>query len=129
MWAVDYDERLSHLWLLYVVGFILHGVADPLITHLIVNVFNVGVELNPLVRPSLQEGAVSFALAYVPLYIIAAAGLVALSALYHRASDADQIKIYRISRVILHLVIVWGALIVTWNLWVLFRELWFGRMV
>lgn len=123
MGVVELDDRLAHLWQLYVVAFVLHGVADPLVTHAIVNIFDVGVELNPLFRSSLRDGAVSFAIAYVPLYLIAIAGLVALSTLYHRADDSDQGRIYRISTVILNLLIVWGIAIVVWNLWVLTRGL------
>lgn len=124
MGAVEFDDQLAHLWQLYLLAFVLHGLADPIVTHLIVNIFDVGVELNPLVRPSLRDGALSFAIAYMPLYLIAGAGLVALSTLYDRANDTDQRRIYRISTVILSLVIVWGLAIVAWNLLVLTRGLW-----
>lgn len=113
------DDRIQRFWVLAVIAGFLHGVADPFVTYLIVNVYAVGTEANPWLATYLQSGAVKFILIHIPLYIVIFGVSAAFTWLFHYGSDTERAQIYTIARIFWSLAILWGVLIVGNNLFVL----------
>jgi len=113
------DYRVRRFWTLGLIAMFLHGVADPAITYLIVDVYDVGTEANPWLAAHLSAGAAQFALIHIPLYVVALSVFVTFTWLFHRGSDAERARIHSIAVVLWTLIILWGVVIVGNNLLVL----------
>jgi hypothetical protein len=113
------DYRIKRFWRLGLIAVFLHGVADPVVTYLIVNVYDVGREANPWLATHLEAGGTSFLLIHVPLYVMIFGIFAAFTWLFHRGSGTEKEQIYKISLTLWSLIILWGALLVANNLLVL----------
>lgn len=113
------DYRIKHFWMFGLIAVFLHGVADPFVTYLTVNVQGVGTEANPWLATQLQSGMVDFILVHIPLYVMIFGIFVGFTWLFHRGSDSEREQIYKLSLVLWLLIILWGIVIVSNNMYFL----------
>lgn len=117
------QQRLRRLSVLFGTAIFLHGVADPAVTYVSINLFNVGYETNPFIRQGLQAGALGFFILHLPLYIITIGAFAGISWLIKIADGPTQTRLYYFSLIITGGIVLWGILIVGWNLLVLINGL------
>ena len=119
MGGFEIDHKLRRVYLLLGITWLLHAVGDPVVTFLAVNVFEVAVEANPLFRGVLDQGAVPFALAHVPLFVGGLLALMMFTILFDRAEGGERMRLYWFTLGGFSILILWGIALVTWNLLVL----------
>jgi len=121
--ATTEEQRIQHLSVLWCSAFIFHTILDPVTTYIVVVIFDAGTELNPLIKPWLQDGLRSFFLIHLPLYVLGICGLMILRWLFMQANDFEQLQAYYLSVFVLSGISVWGLLLVLNNLWVVWAWL------
>lgn len=123
-WLAQFeDQRVRRFWVFSIVAFFLHGFVDPFVTYLAVNIYNVGVEANPLLAGPLNQGLSAFIVIHIPLYLGFFAFLCAFTWLFSRASPSETAQVYKISRIVWVGIIIWGLVIVGNNVLVLIQGL------
>jgi hypothetical protein len=119
--AVFEDRRVRRFWHLGLVALVLHGLADPLLTYFAVVYYGVATELNPFIAAPLQQGAGTFVAVHIPLYILFFALMGGYTWLFSRASPAEVERLYRFSLIGWAVIILWGAVLVGYNLLIFLR--------
>lgn len=115
-------QQLKHILLLWISAFFFHTIADPAVTYVAVVLLDAGVEANPFLRGWLHEGLSSFILIHTPLYVIGILGFLVLRWLFKRGSEREQNRVYYLSIVVLSGINLWGVLLVSNNLWVIWTH-------
>lgn len=115
----EIDYKLRRVYLLLGIAWLFHAVGDPVVTFLAVNVLDVAVETNPLLRGPLNQGAVPFALAHVPLFVMGLLVLVMFTILFDYAEGEERTRLYWLTLGGFSVIILWGIALVGWNLFVL----------
>jgi len=68
--SVDFsDQRIKIVAILYTTAGFLHGVADPGISYIGIEILDQAYEANPIMRVPMQRGLGIFILVHIPLYI------------------------------------------------------------
>lgn len=88
-------------------------------TYLAVQVYDVGMEINPLFVKPLNEGALIFALAHVYLFAAVAIVFIGFLWLFELADSSERDWLRRFSTVAWSLIILCGLVLVGNNLFVL----------
>lgn len=114
------DFRIRRFWALGLIATTIHTILDPLSTYVIVNVLGVGAEANLWLASYLNQGAWPFIAIHVPLYLFVFILLLAFTALFRRATDAEATQLYGLSLIIWGGIILWGLSIIGSNVLVLF---------
>lgn len=117
------DAPRRRFWILAGGTFLLHAVLDPLITYLLVRVYEVGREANPLFIEPLNAGLGVFVVSQMPLVINFGLILVGYSWLLHIGSPAEVDWLYRFATLMWVITILWGIALVGNNLLVLITGL------
>ena len=125
-WSVDTLRReisnqteIKRNWGLGVTALFFHGVADPIVTYFSIVILDVGFESNQWLAGYLHEGFFIFFTAHIPLYLLVAGSLCALTWLFTRATPAETEQLYHLSLLAWIGIILWGAVVVGHNLLVL----------
>lgn len=113
------DRRVRWFWIFGLVALFLHGVVDPLVTYLAVNVYGVGIETNSLLAGYLGQGVGAFVVIHLPFYVIGLGVLLAFTWLFSIASPSEMDQVFKFSILAWSFIILWGVLIVWNNLLVL----------
>lgn len=108
-------SRAGRIWRLAAIVFSLHGVLDPAITYLAVEVLQVGVEANPFLRRQLAGGPWQLAIAHVLLGVFFAATCWGVITLMRRGTAEEAADAYRLARLFLFGMILWGVGLICWN--------------
>jgi len=97
----------------------LHAIVDPILTYIIVVVFGVGYESNPMLAAPLNQSLTAFILVHVPLWVIITVVIVMFAIIFEKAplEDIDTIVYY--GEFVWLGIILWGILLVGNNLFVL----------
>lgn len=106
-------------WLLGSIALFLHGIVDPAVTYVSIEVFSVGIETNQWLSGYIHQSAIAFILIYIPLFILVIGSLFALTWLFAKASPAETRQLHKLSLVVWIGIILWGAVVVANNLLVL----------
>lgn len=118
IWPVS---RAGRIWRLAAIVFLFHGILDPAVTYLAVEVLNIGVEANPFIRRQLAGGPWQLLVAHLPLGIFFAGICWGVIALIQSATAEEAASAYRLARLILCGMILWGVALVCWNCLVLLQ--------
>ena len=113
------DYRVRRLTYLYLTVTCLHGVLDPAISYLGIEVFARGWEANPLLRVPMQRGPVLFILVHIPLYLVLLVSYVMTIELLRRELQNGTDTVYYLALVGLTLLCGWGVWLNLRNLMVL----------
>lgn len=105
-----------HLWALFGVALVLHGVVDPALTLLALEGLHTGRELNPLLRRGVAAGIPTFLAMYLVFIGCACSLFWGITQLMQRGTLAEHRRLYRGGVVVLWGMIIWGIGIVLWNL-------------
>lgn len=117
------DTQIRNLGLLFGTVLLLHGLLDPLLTYVIVQVFDVGSELNPILRGGLERGLLPFVLVHVPLFLGASLLFWLVTRLMRRGTAQERTFIYTVGVLVLLAMILWGVAILLWNLSIFATEI------
>lgn len=107
------------LWLLFGAGLLLHGVLDPIVTYLVVVQAEAGHEANPLMRGSLAQGPLYFAATHLLLYAVTIGCFAGVMWLLRTSSGRAHRQVHALANIVLVGIIIWGLIVVGWNLSVL----------
>ena len=118
-YAPTEQGRLKQLLVLWISAFFFHTVADPATTYVAVSHLEVGVETNPYMRLWLNKGVGMFVLIHIPLYALGIVGFVLLRWLLKQSSGHEQRQVYYLSVIVLSGINIWGVVLVSNNLWVI----------
>lgn len=102
------DHRVKSILLLYLGVLFLHGILDPGISYIGIEVLGRGWEGNPIMRIPMQQGIGPFLLAHIPLYIGLFVAYVTTVTLIRKDSKQGGNSVYYLALVILSLLIIWG---------------------
>ena len=110
-----WESQRRHLWLLFGIAAVIHGVLDPLVTVVILN-HSVGpMEANPLMATVLDGGLVRVVIAQLGFLLVVGGIFWGIIALIDRGSSTEQHRLYRGSVVVLAGLIIWGIGVLGWN--------------
>ena len=109
MWPPD---RAGRIWRLASVVFLFHGILDPAVTYLAVEVLHVGIEANPFIRQQLAGGPWQLVVAHLPLGIFFAGICWGVIRLMQSGTAEEAANAYRLAHLILCGMILWGAALV-----------------
>jgi ABC-type multidrug transport system permease subunit len=112
------EREVRRTTLLYGIAVLLHGILDPTITYALITAQK-GRETNPLLRPVFEQNLRRVFIGHLPLFAILLACFTLLLYLFHIAEDTEQKQLYWISKSVLSVCIIWGLLLVGWNLYIL----------
>jgi len=115
------DHRVKHIWALGLTALAIHGLADPAVSYLAINVFEIASEANPLLAPHFQGGLDGLLLIHIPLFMIAIVGIWSLTWLFSMGTESQKHQVHRLSVGLWSLIILWGLVVVANNLFVLFQ--------
>lgn len=110
------DQRMKPIALLYLGVFFLHGVLDPAISYVGIEILGRGWEGNPVMRIPMQHGIGTFLFAHIPLYIGLLVAYSATVKLIQKESNQGKNSVYYLALVFLSLIAVWGILLNVWNI-------------
>ena len=113
------EQQLQQLLILWISAFLFHTVADPATTYVAVSHLEVGFETNPYMRLWLNKGVGMFVLIHIPLYALGIVGFVLLRWLIKQSSGHEQKQVYYLSVIVLSGINIWGVVLVSNNLWVI----------
>ena len=113
------NPKQRRFWLFSGVATFLHAIVDPILTYIIVVVFGVGYESNPMLAAPLNQSLTAFILVHVPLWVIITVVIVMFAIIFEKAplEDIDTIVYY--GEFVWLGIILWGILLVGNNLFVL----------
>jgi len=114
------EREVRRTTILYGIAGLLHGVLDPVVTYILINTQR-GRETNPLLRSVFEQGIGHVFIRHIPLFATLLACFTLLVYLFHIADETELKQLYWLSRFILGVCIIWGLLLVSWNLYVLLR--------
>ena len=115
------DRRVRRIWALGLLALLIHGLIDPVISYLAIQVFDVADELNPLMAPYFEGSIVDLLLIHIPLFLITITGLILLTWLFSLGTDSQKQQVYRLALAVFSLMILWGLVVVVNNLIVLLQ--------
>ena len=113
------DYRFRRLTYLYLIVTWLHGVLDPAISYIGIEIFALGWEANPLMRLPMQSGPVMFLLVHIPLYLVLLLAYVMMIELLNRELQNGTDTVYHLAFGGLILLSVWGVWLNIRNLLIL----------
>lgn len=102
------DSRIKNVAILYCVIWLLHGVLDPGISYIGIEVFELGYEGNPIMRIPMQQGLGVFILVHIPLYVGLFIAYVTTVDLIKTEFERGKSTTYRLALAGLTLLIGWG---------------------
>ncbi|RLM57007.1 hypothetical protein DVK02_04190 [Halobellus sp. Atlit-31R] len=114
------NGRIRRVTVLYCAVGLLHGVLDPGISYVGVEVFEQGWEANPMMRVPMQDGLVTFTLVHIPLYLALLGSYLVTVELLDREPQNGTTAVYRLTLVGLLLLTGWGVWLNVRNLLVLY---------
>ena len=117
------DYRVRWFWKLGVAAVFIHIILDPLVTYIVVVVFEVGAEANPWLATYLNSGNWAFVSIHLPLVLFVGAAFVGFTWLFSISSDRESRQLHILSLLTWSAVLLWGLLIVAHNLAVLLTEI------
>lgn len=107
--SVDFsDNRVKTIAILYFCTWLLHGVLDPGISYIGVEIFEMGYEGNPIMRVPMRQGLGMFILIHIPLYIGLFLAYVITVDLMKTEFEQGKSSTYLLALVGLSLLIGWG---------------------
>jgi hypothetical protein len=109
------EKEVRRTMILYTIAGLIHGFLDPIITYLVINE-NLGRETNPLLQPLFEQSLISVFIGHLPLFVILLVCFAFLLYLFNIAEGTERDHLYWISQSVLVVCIIWGALLVGWNL-------------
>lgn len=110
------DGRIKTIAILYFTVGILHGLLDPGISYLGIEVLGKGWEANPIMRASMQKGLAFFVLIHIPLYLgLFIAYLFTIFLVKREFRKGDKTVYY--------LTISGLMILIGWGLWLNFRNI------
>jgi hypothetical protein len=109
------EKEVRRTTILYSIAGLIHGFLDPIITYLVINQ-NLGRETNPLLQPLFEQGLISVFIGHLPLFVILLVCFIFLLYLFNIAEGNARDHLYWISQSALTVCIIWGAILVGWNL-------------
>lgn len=112
----------KRLWGLFAVGLVLHGVIDPIVTYLVVIQAQAGYEANPFLRGMLAQGPLYFAASHLLLYAVTTGCFVGVMWLLRISSGRARRQVHALTNIVLVGIILWGILLVGWNLSILWNS-------
>lgn len=115
------DQRIRVIFYLYILVAALHGVVDPGISYIGIEILGIGEEANPLLRTAMDQGLVQFTLIHIPLYAILLFSYVVTIVLLQQNVQNDSDTIYNFVSVGLIALVAWGVWINIRNLLVLIQ--------
>lgn len=113
------DQRIKRIATLYLTAGFLHGVVDPSISYIGIELLNWTYEANPIMRAPMEQGLGVFILIHIPLYF--GVGIAHILTVELMTIDFKQGKqsTYYAALIGLSLIIMWGLLLNIWNIAVL----------
>ncbi|PSQ21857.1 hypothetical protein BRD04_05750 [Halobacteriales archaeon QS_9_67_17] len=117
--GVTVDAKLRRVLGLYAVAVLLHAVFDPAVTYVAVRVVEVGVEANPMLRPHFEAGLFRVVVAHLPLFVLLGCIGGSIAYLFETATGRERNRLYAVSQALLDGTVLWGLLLVAWNLRIL----------
>lgn len=102
------DDRIKIVAILYFFIWFLHGVLDPGISYIGIEIFEMGYEGNPIMRVPMREGLGVFILIHIPLYLGVFIAYVTTVDLMKREFEQGKSSTYQLALVGLLLLIGWG---------------------
>lgn len=113
------DQRIKLVAILYVTAGFLHGVVDPGISYVGIEILERAYEANPIMRVPMQRGPGAFILIHIPLYIFI--GVAHVLTVEFMTTDFERGKqsTYYAALTGLSLIIGWGLWLNIWNIAVL----------
>jgi len=115
------NQRIRVTFYLYILVTVLHGVLDPGISYIGIEILGIGEEANPLLRAAVDQGLVEFMLIHIPLYAILLFAYVVTIVLLQQNVQNNSDTIYNFVSVGLMALIAWGVWINIRNLLVLIQ--------
>lgn len=119
MWGPYEHPQHQRLGILGGIAAGLHLVLDPVVTYLVVQVYDVGRELNPLFVEAINNGIVSFAIILIPSFVVFGLVYIGQFWLFRFADPSETEWLHRFFTVAWSINILWGLLLVGNNLFVL----------
>lgn len=113
------DRRIKTVAVLYVIAGFLHGVVDPGVSYIGVEVLDRAYEANPIMRAPMRQGLVALILIHIPLYFaVAVAHILTVEFMKIEFNQGKQ-STYYAALIGLSLIIGWGLCLNIWNIAVL----------
>lgn len=113
------DPRVKPILLLYGGVLFLHGILDPGISYIGIEVLGRGWEGNSIMRIPMQQGIGTFLLAHIPLYVGILVAYFMTITLIRKESKQGRNSVYRLALFTLSLLIIWGVWLNVRNILVL----------
>ena len=102
------DNRIKAVAILYILTWFLHGVLDPGISYISIEIFEMGYEGNPIMRVPMQQGIGVFILIHIPLYLGVFIAYVTTVGLMKTEFERGKSSTYHLALIGLLLLIGWG---------------------
>jgi hypothetical protein len=102
------DNRIKIVAVLYICTWFLHGVLDPGISYISIEVLELGYEANAIMRVPMQHGFGIFILFHIPLYLGLFIAYVTTIDLMNAEFELGKSSTYRLAIVGLLLLVGWG---------------------
>lgn len=102
------DSRIQTIAIFYCAIWFLHGVLDPGISYIGIEVFELGYEGNPIMRIPMQQGLGVFILIHIPLYLGLFIAYLTTVDLIKTEFERGKSSTYRLALVCLTLLTGWG---------------------
>jgi len=102
------DSRIKSVAILYFFIWFLHGVLDPGISYIGIEVLELGSEGNPIMRVPMQQGLGVFVLIHIPFYFGLLAAYVTTVALIKPEFERGEDSTYKLALIGLLLLTGWG---------------------
>jgi hypothetical protein len=113
------DRRIKLVGILYATVGVLHGVVDPGISYIGIEILARASEANPSMRGSMQRGLGVFVLTHLPLYLfVGVAHVLTVEFMTTEFNHGTQ-STYYAAVTGLSLVVSWGVCLNLWNIAVL----------
>lgn len=123
--SVDFsDQRIKTVAILYTTAGFLHGVVDPGLSYIGIEILDQAYEANPIMRAPMQQGLGVFILIHIPLYIfVGTAHVLTIDFMTTEFEQGKQLTYYT-ALTGLSLIIGWGLWLNIWNIAVLLMTMW-----